>query len=557
MTFGPEMVSAWSTEISTEFKNKKVTKIDFGHSWIVMQFANYTDALFFSLDPQYYGVASISKSQGKMIASYFAKTSRVEQSFKKHLLGGVIIGCNQINHDRILTITFEKRLGAGFAQKYSVIFEIMAHKSNLILADSEQRVIDAVKLKSFDSKSNSLLLPGTRYSPPPPLSGVTLSQMINDIPSVAPERIVGIGKNLEKKIKELWHEYPKELWHKWLSNLRYIHGNIGNVTFQKLGNYITFFPVLLPGAEPIETHGSSALKLAREFVFYPFLQKETTKLKNEILKPLKTELKSYKARIEGLNNLIDMAKQSEEWIKIGNLLIAWQHNIPPKTAETVLEDWTTTPPQKIRVNLDPQKSPVENAQTYFKKAKKYKDKNEEAQKLLMRYKTRYEELKETIESIESLEEPTQILALAKEQINTGRSSKSKHNKTSPVIRYDLRGAIVFAGLNQKSNHYVTFKLAQSGDIWLHAKDKPGAHVVIRKTDTKEKSFSPDDPRLIFAASLAAYHSKGRSDNLVVVDYTEKKHVAPQKGGIAQVTYSNYKSISVSPVYWKKYLEEQI
>ncbi|MDN5367931.1 MAG: hypothetical protein PWP05_646, partial [Thermovirga sp.] len=90
-----------------------------------------------------------------------------------------------------------------------------------------------------------------------------------------------------------------------------------------------------------------------------------------------------------------------------------------------------------------------------------------------------------------------------------------------------------------------------------AKDKPGAHVVIRKTDTKEKSFSPDDPRLIFAASLAAYHSKGRSDNLVVVDYTEKKHVAPQKGGIAQVTYSNYKSISVSPVYWKKYLEEQI
>jgi len=556
MTFGPEMVSAWSTDISTEFKNKKVTKLDFGHNWIVMQFANYAEALFFSLDPQYYGVASISKSQGKMIASHFAKTSRIEQSFKKHLLGGVVIECNQINHDRILLITFEKRLGAGFAQKYSVIFEIMAQKSNLIIADSEQKVIDAVKLKSFDDKSNSLLLPGTKYSPPTPLTGVTLSQMSKDPPLEAPERIVGIGKKLEGKIKELWHKYPKELWHKWLSNLSYTHGNMESILFQKIGNYITFFPILLPGAEPIESYSDSALKLARDFVFYPLLQKETTKLKNEILKPLRAELKSCKARIEGLNNLINMAKQSEEWLKIGNLLIAWQHNIPPKTEETVLEDWTSTPPQKVSVKLDPQKSPIENAQTYFKKAKKYKDKNGEAQKLLKRYKTRYEELEETIESIESLEEPAQILALAGEQTNTGHSSKKKHSKTSPIIRYDLKSAIVFAGLNQKSNHYVTFRLAKNDDIWLHAKDKPGAHVIIRRTDTKEKSFSPDDPRLIFAASLAAYHSKGRSDNLVVVDYTEKKHVAPQKGGIAQVTYSNYKSISVSPTYWRKYLEEQ-
>jgi len=556
MAFGPEMVSAWSIDISNEFKNKKVTRLDFGHNWMVMLFANHEKTLFLCWDPQHYGVTTIGKNQAKMIVSHFSKASRMEQSFKKHILGGVIVGCNQINNDRILEITFEKRLGAGFSQRYCVIFEIMAHKSNLVLTTSDQKVIDAVKLKSFDGQSGSMLLPGTTYTPPSNIVGVTLSQICERVPIEAPEKIVGIGKNLEKKIKELWHEYPKETWQDWFSNATYSRDDIHKIVFQKIGNYITFFPVLLNGAVPIESSGKPALELARDFVFHPLLSKEALALKKNILKPLAAELKSYKAKIEGFKKIIAMAKLSEEWMKVGNLLIAWQHSIPSNTKEAVLKDWTEDPPKKITVKLDPHRTIVENAQAYFKKAKKYKDKSGEAQKMLVAYQSRYEELLETIEGLEELNEPAILLAVAKELATNLTGSKQKRGKSYPVIRYDLQGALVFVGLNQKSNHYVTFRLAKSDDIWLHAKDIPGSHVIIRRTDTKEKNFSPDDPRLIFAASLAAYHSKGRTEKLVVVDYTEKKHVSPQKGGIAQVTYSNYKSTSVPPTYWKKYLEEQ-
>lgn len=557
MAFGPEMVAAWSSDISEEFKNKRIARLDFGEKWMVMQFTNHSRALFFSLDPEYYGIASIGKASAKLLVSHFSRPLRVEQTFKKHITGAKLVACTQINNDRILEIAFEKTLGAGFSQRYYVVFEIMAHKSNLILMTEEKKIIDAIKLKSFDGRSSSLVLQGTVYSPPAPIEGATLAEIRRNLPSELPQRLVGVGKHLEKKIKELWNQYTPETWRKWLSKMIYSPENMEHISFQKIGNYITFFPIILPGADPIMAQSQKAIEFTKAFVFYPLLQKESTALKNTILEPLLAEMHLYKARIEGLANLVTMAQKSEQWMKMGNLLIAWQHNIPSNSEEVILEDWTVEPPQKITIKLNPQKSVVENAQIYFKKAKKYKDKNGEAQRLLKAYKGRYEELQETVEGIRSIDDPTQILALSKELVSHNLDKKNKRSKGLPIIRYDLEGAIIFAGINQKSNHYITFRLAKNDDIWLHVKDKPGAHVILRRTDSKGKDFSPEDPRLIFAASIAAYYSKGRSESRIAVDYTKKKHVAPQKGTVAQVTYNNYKSIMVSPTYWKKHLEEQL
>jgi predicted ribosome quality control (RQC) complex YloA/Tae2 family protein len=113
------------------------------------------------------------------------------------------------------------------------------------------------------------------------------------------------------------------------------------------------------------------------------------------------------------------------------------------------------------------------------------------------------------------------------------------------------GAIIFCGLSAKGNRYVTFKLSKANDLWLHAQEIPGAHVILRF------GAKPDEEarvRLIeVAASCAVYYSGCRDSGAIRVDYTERRHVRAIQGeGIANVTYKEFGTIVTGSSLWRDY-----
>ncbi|MGM0651725.1 MAG: Rqc2 family fibronectin-binding protein, partial [Bacillota bacterium] len=202
---------------------------------------------------------------------------------------------------------------------------------------------------------------------------------------------------------------------------------------------------------------------------------------------------------------------------------------------------------EITVPLKPSKTAQANAQEYFNRYRKAKSGQNKIKKQLRKTKAEIEycrNLLYTIEenSVEGLEEVKQ------EMIENGmlhekkRGSKKKESAPQPLNYKTSSGRTVLVGKNNRQNDYITFKAAVRRDTWLHAKDIPGSHVIL-----KEAPYPPPEEDLEEAAFLAAYYSKGRESSAVAVDYTEARHVRRRPGGKPGfVFYENYNTITVNP-----------
>ncbi len=144
--------------------------------------------------------------------------------------------------------------------------------------------------------------------------------------------------------------------------------------------------------------------------------------------------------------------------------------------------------------------------------------------------------------------PKDIAEIREELIEGGyirqrvkRNGKKMQN-TKPVLDHFQAsdGTDIIVGKNNKQNDYLTNKLAARDDIWLHTKDIPGSHVVIRSKEPSEKT-------IIEAASLAAYYSKARESSSVPVDFTKVRFVKKPNGAKPGfVIYDNQQTVYVTP-----------
>ena len=124
--------------------------------------------------------------------------------------------------------------------------------------------------------------------------------------------------------------------------------------------------------------------------------------------------------------------------------------------------------------------------------------------------------------------------------------KKKERDAPPHLSIVMEGLTVLVGLSARGNRYVTFKQARPEDIWLHAHELPGSHVIIRGVRDRAELEGEHRAVLEFAAGLAAGHSKGKNSGSVLVDYTERRHVHPVSGTVALVTYTNPGTLRAAP-----------
>jgi predicted ribosome quality control (RQC) complex YloA/Tae2 family protein len=301
---------------------------------------------------------------------------------------------------------------------------------------------------------------------------------------------------------------------------------------------------LLPFGDPIRQEFTDPLEASNRF-FASFMGQNTLEReKGEALRLLEKRLKRTKASIDAnLQRLIglDESVKNEE---VANILMANLHQIPEspgaRSPEVVeLEDFYRNKPIKIKLKTD--LSPQKNAEHYYRKAKNEKIETGILQEQIENRELEVQQLQKQIDLIQPVESLRELRKyLKKNPINEEKAADG----TAPLFKQVIHeGFVILIGRNSKNNDLLTQQYAYKDDLWLHARDVSGSHVVIKYK--AGKTF----PKTVIerAAELAAWYSKRRTDSLCPVIYTPKKFVRKPKGLAAgQVKVEKEEVILVVP-----------
>ncbi|KAF1177560.1 Rqc2 family fibronectin-binding protein [Streptococcus agalactiae] len=464
---------------------------------------------------------------------------------RKYLQGAVIETIQQIENDRILEIVVSNKNEIGDHIKATLVVEIMGKHSNIILIDkNEHKIIESIKHVGFSQNSYRTILPGSTYIAPPKtkainpfdISDQTLFELLqtNDLsPKNLQQLFQGLGRDTalelshclkDNKLNDFRQffsrEYYSSLTEKSFSAVQF---SSSHETFQSLGQLLDYYYQEKAEKDRIAQQASDLIHRVQSE-----LEKNIKKLAKQQDELLATE-------------------NAEEFRQKGELLTTYLSIVPNNQDIVVLDNYYTN--QTIEISLDRALTPNQNAQRYFKKYQKLK----EAVKHL---KGIISDTKNTITYLESVETSLNhasmedINDIREELVETGfikrRAHDKQHKRKKPEQYLASDGkTIIMVGRNNLQNDELTFKMARKGELWFHAKDIPGSHVLIRD------NLNPSDEVKTDAAELAAYYSKARLSNLVQVDMIEAKKLNKPSGTKPGfVTYTGQKTLRVTPTQEK-------
>jgi len=471
-----------------------------------------------------------------------AQPSTFIMVLRKYLQGAVIESIEQIENDRIVEITVSNKNEIGDDIQATLIIEIMGKHSNILLVDkSSNKVLEVIKHIGFSQNSYRTLLPGATYIAPPS------TDALNPF-TIKDEKLFEIlqtqeltAKNLQGLFQGIGRDTASEL-----ENL---------LVNEKLSKFRNFFkqetnPCLtdksfscVPFSNTIDDHFSSLSQLLDVFYKDKAERDRVKQQASELIRRVENELQKNRQKLKKQEKELLATENAEEFRQKGELLTTFLHQVPNDQDQVVLDNYYTNQP--ITIALDKALTPNQNAQKYFKRYQKLKE--------AVKYLTELiEETKSTILYLESVETVLnqagldEIAEIREELIQTGfirrrqREKIQKRKKPEKYLASDGK-TIILVGRNNLQNEELTFKIARKEELWFHAKNIPGSHVVI------SGNLNPSDEVKTDAAELAAYYSKGRLSNLVQVDMIEiKKLNKPTGGKPGFVTYTGQKTLRVTP-----------
>lgn len=490
---------------------------------------------------------------------------------RKHLNGGKIISITQPNLERIIHFEIEHLNDMGdLCQKFLTI-ELMGKHSNIIFRDDDL-IIDSIKHVSSQMSSVREVLPGRSYfipdtqekfdpltlkedtfydkilSKPMPLSQAIYKSLTGISPIIAEEicyetnldsavpantlsevervHLYHAFQNVIDKIKK--KEYSPIIFYKEREPIEF--SSLPLTIYQEFSSK-TYSNI----SQVLETYYASKNTLTR-------IRQKSSDLRKIVQTALERNRKKYDLQLKQLKD----TEKRDNYKLYGELLYTYGYNIKEGAKELEAFNYYDNN-TLIKIPLDPDLSAQENAKRYFDKYGKLK----------RTYEALSEYSKETKEEITHLESIATALDIAlleedlqeikEELIEYGyirrKYTAKKQKITSKPFHYlSSDGFHIYVGKNNFQNEDITFQLATGNDWWFHAKGIPGSHVIVKTQgkDLPDKTFEE-------AARLAAFYSKGRGNEKVEIDYTEKKNikkVAGAKPGFV-IYHTNY-SMLVSP-----------
>lgn len=460
---------------------------------------------------------------------------------RKYLQGATIESIEQIDNDRVLEISVSNKNEIGDSVAATLVIEIMGKHSNIILMDkASSNIIETIKHVGFSQNSYRTILPGSTYVAPP--------QTGNRNPfTISDEKLFEIlqtedlsARSLQKLFQGLGRDTATELSQRLTSDkLKTFRAFFASPTQAHLTTK-SFAPILFADSQK---EFPSLSQLLDDFYQDKAERDRVNQQASELIHRVENELEKNRKKLKKQEQELVATENAEEFRQKGELLTTFLHQVPNNQDQVELDNYYTS--EKITIVLDKALTPNQNAQRYFKKYQKLKEAVKHLTGLI-------EDTKATIHYLESVETAlsqaslTEITEIREELIQTGfirRRQREKIQKRKKPEKYLATDGetIILVGRNNLQNDELTFKMAKKEDLWFHAKDIPGSHVVITG------NLHPSDDVKTDAAELAAYFSKARLSNLVQVDMIEvKKLNKPTGGKPGFVTYTGQNTLRVTP-----------
>lgn len=298
--------------------------------------------------------------------------------------------------------------------------------------------------------------------------------------------------------------------------------------FRNNQNTLEFTPAFLtPINTEIQKKSDSVLELIDYFVTLTNSEIIFEKLKRDLKKQIESKTGFLEGKIKNLSERVLKGSNSEKYKKYGNLLLSFKYMLKNHEDTATLIDYETD--SEITIPLNKKLTVAENAAYYFKKSKSDESEFSKLPEII-------DSTKKELQKNLKLNEEFDLLQDLNDLINFAKSNRLRIDKTISkkepeqgirLRKYDIgQGYTVIVGKDNKSNDYLTLKIASNHDIWLHAKDTAGSHTVLK---VKNKTDSPPKEILEKAACIAAFHSKSKSFSLCPVTYTLKKYIVKRKG----------------------------
>ncbi|WP_075980984.1 Rqc2 family fibronectin-binding protein [Bacillus massilinigeriensis] len=480
---------------------------------------------------------------------------------RKHLEGYILEGIHQVELDRMIVFEVRGRNEVGDISNKQLIVEIMGRHSNIILVDKMKNVIlDSIKHISFAVNTHRAILPGQPYIFPPAQNKANpLEATEEDVLKSIDFHAGRIDRQLVEQFSGVSPLFAKEVLH---------HAGMANrITVPK-----AFLEVLSPIKKNqytpviISNNGKDLFYLfplqhiQGESKFYHSLSEmldrfyfgkaERDRVKqqgNDLERFIRNEKEKNEKKLKKLLNTLNEAEHSDRYQLFGELLTANLYNMQKGMKEIEVLNYYDENGGTIKIPLNPLKTPSENAQKYFTKYQKAKNAIHFVKEQIIKTKEEIAYFDALFQQIESAS--TKDIEEIREELVEGgylRDRRKRKNKKSasvkPVLDHYIssNGTEIIVGKNNKQNDYLTNKLAARDEVWLHTKDIPGSHVVIR-------SKEPDEKTIHEAAILAAYFSKARSSSSVPVDFTKVRYVKKPNGAKPGfVIYDNQQTVYITP-----------
>ena len=471
-----------------------------------------------------------------------AQPSTFIMVLRKYLQGALIESIEQVENDRIVEITVSNKNEIGDHIQATLIIEIMGKHSNILLVDkSSHKILEVIKHVGFSQNSYRTLLPGSTYIAPPS------TESLNPF-TVKDEKLFEIlqtqettAKNLQSFFQGLGRDTANELENILITDKLSTFRDFFNQETKPCLTETSFSPV--PFTNQVGEPFDSLSDLLDTYYKDKAERDRVKQQASELIRRVENELQKNRHKLKKQEKELLATDNAEEFRQKGELLTTFLHQVPNDQDQVILDNYYTNQP--ITIALDKALTPNQNAQRYFKRYQKLKEAVKYLTDLIEETKVTilYLESVETVLNQAGLEE---IAEIREELIQTGfirrrqREKIQKRKKPEQYLASDGK-TIIYVGRNNLQNEELTFKMARKEELWFHAKDIPGSHVVI------SENLDPSDEVKTDAAELAAYFSQGRLSNLVQVDMIEvKKLNKPTGGKPGFVTYTGQKTLRVTP-----------
>ena len=482
---------------------------------------------------------------------------------RRFVEGGRILRVTQPAWERLLEIEIGGQDGT-----FRLVAELMPRRANVLLL-RDGMIMDCLNRVGPKENRYRLSLPNHEYRPPPPIRGqldpsmVTEADIQNLLASaekestqtrrLLPGRILGLSPLLAR---EIVFRAAGDL------NARAADTDTGQL-------FAAFHDVVTPLVDRRWQPGIGSVDgLPEAFSVFPLTHLDWTESDTisgaiqdcfgamtgvdaykEAKKPVQAAIDEtrakLRAKIESLRRGLPDEGELQRLKQAGELILAYQYDLSVGQRELRAQYDPEGP--ELLVSLDPERSPLENAQAYFRRYEKAKLAAAALPALIAGAQLELdfvEQLESDLAAAANWPEIDDVIQILDERGHWqgARRKLIGGGRQGPLRVVSRDGYVIWVGRNSRQNEKVSFKLANAQDIWLHARDVPGAHVVIRNDGRRISQAL-----IAEAAAIAAWYSKRRNDSNVQVDYTRVKYVRAIKGGgPGMATYRNEKSISVQP-----------